>query len=297
MIFNLVCFVELCAVSFGVMAHAWLMANDDRYVRHQQERCKKDQERAASIGSPSHRDGDPAVRKPRERLSRVTRCFSRGPAKSLAVTFTSTTASAMEEADEEEADEEAACGTRPNGTAAPAPSPAVASSDHVGLSEPERAASRGVGIGHAARAPCSSALDRMKDGQTTSCRKRAAAKPTADEPPRPAPLDAQAIATDLGATRRERTWRRMMNLLDKDGDGDVSIWEICNCSPRTLKMLLKRPFLRTVAPLRFLDIYWRFLFPMVYVPYIVVKLGLVDGGARWEARAMSAASISGCFDA
>ena len=60
-------------------------------------------------------------------------------------------------------------------------------------------------------------------------------------------------------------------------------------------MMLKRPFLRKVASLRFLDIYWRFLFPMAYVPYLVVtSLGEEALAGAWESRIFGATAFQGC---
>jgi hypothetical protein len=121
-------------------------------------------------------------------------------------------------------------------------------------------------------------------GACSSCRQRqASGKPAAIAKPATAP-----------PARRKMLSQEVMAALDVNGDGYVTLWEITTCSPRVIKVLLKRPFLRAVAPLRFLDIYWRFLFPMVYVPYILWSISKVDGGRRWQSLITNAASRAGC---
>ena len=71
-----------------------------------------------------------------------------------------------------------------------------------------------------------------------------------------------------------------------------------NQLPRLAIVFFKRPFLRAVARLRHLDIYWRFIFPMVYVPYLIWSVTKHDGAATtrvlWHDLIKDAASRAGC---
>ena len=51
MIFNLVCFVELVAVNFGMVASAWLLANDQVYATEQKRMRSEQEELSRTCGS------------------------------------------------------------------------------------------------------------------------------------------------------------------------------------------------------------------------------------------------------
>ena len=53
------------------------------------------------------------------------------------------------------------------------------------------------------------------------------------------------------------------------------------CATRTLRKH-QRPFLR-LPRARLLDHYWRFLFIVAYLPFLLVSLGDVDYGNTWQA--------------
>ena len=51
LIFNLVCFVELVAVNFGMVASAWLLANDQVYAKEQKRMRSEQEELSRTCGS------------------------------------------------------------------------------------------------------------------------------------------------------------------------------------------------------------------------------------------------------
>ena len=67
-------------------------------------------------------------------------------------------------------------------------------------------------------------------------------------------------------------------VFDADGDGTFTCSDLCHL--RTIRRRAKRPLLRLVANFRYLDLRWRLLFPLAYVPFVLVMLSQVEFGRR-----------------
>ena len=111
-----------------------------------------------------------------------------------------------------------------------------------------------------------------------------------------ASASAKHVSLELSEKVRERTSFLAMisrGAMDNDGDGTVSCSEWLFCCFRlgwALKVYVKLPLLSFLSRMRFLDVYFRFLFPLAYIPAIVWMFDKVPM-AEWEHKVVS----SSCF--
>lgn len=98
---------------------------------------------------------------------------------------------------------------------------------------------------------------------------------TGQVPPPPGP---RKVSTRLPSAIA-KLWHTTQRIVDADGDGKLTCAELCDCGK--IRRRAKRPLLRTLAELRFLDLYWRVLFPLAYVTFLIFKWSEVEYGGRW----------------
>ena len=82
----------------------------------------------------------------------------------------------------------------------------------------------------------------------------------------------------------------LVEILDTDDDGRLT-WKDIRSAPIVLKRHFKLPILTVFSWMRFLDVYFRFLFPLAYVPFVIAMFAQVNFGQDWAAkRALSSCS-------
>lgn len=81
--------------------------------------------------------------------------------------------------------------------------------------------------------------------------------------------------------------------IDINGDGNISCAEVLKFVSR-VRLALKVPVLRFAAWFRFLDHYWRFVFPCAYIPFLVYTLADVNYGNDWAALIANSPAWSTC---
>jgi len=85
----------------------------------------------------------------------------------------------------------------------------------------------------------------------------------------------------------------LVAVLDADGSGSLTWREALGCCCQ-LKTAAKVPLLRLAASARFLDQYWRVIFPLVYVPYVLYMLSIIDYGRAWSSQIAGTPALATC---
>ena len=90
-------------------------------------------------------------------------------------------------------------------------------------------------------------------------------------------------ATEERSGERRRPISEISQVVDEDGDGKISLHE-CLRSFHRLRRHFKFDIMRRLGGLRFLDHFARWLVPLVFVPYLLFKLSVVEFGGPHQDR-------------